>query len=174
MEAVDSSMTVMGALAVDNVAHRANASRNEETANNSLDRLDNANGIEAAKDENVRDDAESADTVCAEDSTDSADVTDSRSMEIDDKAKGDSNDCESDGDSTNEETCLEAMTPDVQNYYLRLGDTPRRRSALRLSRIIARQQLLRRLSQGRTRESYGKVIMCSSAWFDLVSQCLFI
>uniref|UniRef100_A0A3B4G588 StAR-related lipid transfer protein 13 n=1 Tax=Pundamilia nyererei TaxID=303518 RepID=A0A3B4G588_9CICH len=44
-------------------------------------------------------------------------------------------------------TCLEAMTPDGQDYYLRLGDTPQRRSALRLSRIIARKQLLRRLAQ---------------------------
>uniref|UniRef100_A0AAQ5Z6M5 StAR-related lipid transfer protein 13 n=1 Tax=Amphiprion ocellaris TaxID=80972 RepID=A0AAQ5Z6M5_AMPOC len=44
-------------------------------------------------------------------------------------------------------TCLEAMTPDGQDYYLRLGVTPQRRSALRLSRIIARQQLLRRLAQ---------------------------
>ncbi|KAM9729439.1 stAR-related lipid transfer protein 13-like isoform 2-T2 [Menidia menidia] len=65
----------------------------------------------------------------------------------DQPAEGDSNSCESDGDSTNESTCLEAMTPDGQEYYLRLGDTPRRRSALRLSRIIARQQLLRRLAQ---------------------------
>uniref|UniRef100_A0A4W6FEX4 StAR-related lipid transfer protein 13 n=1 Tax=Lates calcarifer TaxID=8187 RepID=A0A4W6FEX4_LATCA len=40
-----------------------------------------------------------------------------------------------------------AMTPDGHDYYLRLGDTPKRRSALRLSRIIARQQLLRRLAQ---------------------------
>uniref|UniRef100_A0A3P8TSS4 StAR-related lipid transfer (START) domain containing 13a n=1 Tax=Amphiprion percula TaxID=161767 RepID=A0A3P8TSS4_AMPPE len=43
--------------------------------------------------------------------------------------------------------CLLAMTPDGQDYYLRLGVTPQRRSALRLSRIIARQQLLRRLAQ---------------------------
>lgn len=54
---------------------------------------------------------------------------------------------ESDSDSANE--CLEAMTPDGQDHYLRLGQTPRRRSALRLSRIIARKQLLRRLEQGR-------------------------
>ncbi|KAM6985956.1 stAR-related lipid transfer protein 13 [Aplochiton taeniatus] len=39
------------------------------------------------------------------------------------------------------------MTLDGQDYFLRLGDTPRRRSALRLSRIVARQQLLRRLGQ---------------------------
>ncbi|XP_057676687.1 stAR-related lipid transfer protein 13 isoform X2 [Corythoichthys intestinalis] len=54
---------------------------------------------------------------------------------------------ESDSDSVNEETCLEAMTADGQDHYLRLGQTPRRRSALRLSRIIARKQLLRRLEQ---------------------------
>lgn len=119
--------------------------------------------------DNVEDDAQSADTVGTQDSADSADVTDGRSMEFDDtvdsmdqSAKGDSNDCESDGDSASESTCLEAMTPDGHDYYLRLGDTPKRRSALRLSRIIARQQLLRRLAQGRTRESYGEVIVCPS------------
>lgn len=140
MEAVDSSMSVMDVVAVtmDSVAHRA--AGNEETEN-SLDCVDNANGIEADVEDTMED---------------TADVTDSTSMEIDDikdslnqSAKGDGNDCESDGESTDEETCLEAMTPDGQDYYLRLGDTPRRRSALRLSRIIARQQLLRRLLQGR-------------------------
>lgn len=54
----------------------------------------------------------------------------------------------SDSDSTSEGSCLGAMTVDGQDHYLRLGDTPRRRSALRLSRIIARQQLLRKLAQG--------------------------
>ncbi|XP_056911058.1 stAR-related lipid transfer protein 13-like isoform X4 [Takifugu flavidus] len=39
------------------------------------------------------------------------------------------------------------MTPSGQDYYLRRGGTPRRRSALHLSRIIARQQLLHRLSR---------------------------
>lgn len=53
---------------------------------------------------------------------------------------------ESDEETTRLEAC---MTPSGQAYYLRRGGTPRRRSALRLSRIIARQQLLRRLSQGR-------------------------
>ncbi|XP_027887373.1 stAR-related lipid transfer protein 13 isoform X3 [Xiphophorus couchianus] len=66
---------------------------------------------------------------------------------MDQNAKGGSNDGGSDSDSTSEGTCLEAMTPDGQDYYLRLGNTPRRRSALRLSRIIARQQLLHRLAQ---------------------------
>lgn len=67
---------------------------------------------------------------------------------MDQNTKSGSNDGGSDSDSTSEGTCLEAMTPDGQDYYLRLGNTPRRRSALRLSRIIARQQLLRRLAQG--------------------------
>lgn len=61
---------------------------------------------------------------------------------------------ESDEDGCGEAACLQAcMTPSGQDYYLRRGGTPRRRSALRLSRIIARQQLLRRLSQGRNRAS---------------------
>lgn len=63
---------------------------------------------------------------------------------------------ESDDDCSGEATRLEAcMTPSGQDYYLRRGGTPRRRSALRLSRIIARQQLLRRLSQGRGRDYSG-------------------
>ncbi|XP_031728474.1 stAR-related lipid transfer protein 13 isoform X2 [Anarrhichthys ocellatus] len=153
MEAVDSSLAGMDDVAAttDSVAHRANAAGKGETANNSLDPVDNGNSMKAAKDEDVRGDAESADTVCAEDS---ADVTDSRGMEIDDitdsmdqSAEDDSNDGESDGDSSNEGSCLGAMTSDGQDYYLRLGDTPRRRSALRLSRIIARKQLLWRLAQ---------------------------
>lgn len=198
MEAVDSSMTVMGdadaAVSMDSVAtsaHGTNAAGSEETVNNSLDC---AYGIETAKYEdvtggvvitertnptsvtiadsvdNVRDDVESADPVGTEDS---ADPTDCGSMEIDDivdstdqSAKDDSNGCESDGDSTNETTCLEAMTPYGKDYYLRLGDTPRRRSALRLSRIIARKQLLQRLAKGRNRESYGKVIMCLSVYLE--------
>lgn len=174
-------------------ADLSNAAGNEDTVNNNRDSVDNANAVGTAKDkdiigavvigklrhlmsatiadsvDNVGYDVQSADTVRTEDSADSADVKDSRRMEIDDtvdsvdqSAKGDSNDCDSDGDSTSERTCLEAMTPDGQDHYLRLGDTPKRRSALRLSRIIARQQLLRRLAQGRNRESYGKVIMCPS------------
>lgn len=94
---------------------------------------------------------ETADTESAENPTD---FTRSGSMEIDSLsnvnpgAKGE-HDSESDGDCASEGTCLEVMTPDGQDHYLRLGDTPRRRSALRLSRIIARQQLLRRMAQGR-------------------------
>lgn len=131
--------------------------------------MDSTNGIETVPQEDVTggvirrltvadsvDDTESADTVCSEASIDRADLTDSRSMEIDDRvdqsAKDHSTSGESDADSTNEGTCLEAMTPSGKDHYLRLGDTPRRRSALRLSRIIARQQLLRRLAQGRNRQ----------------------
>lgn len=166
-------------------AHRANAAGTEETVNNSPDRVDNETVTKTVKDEdrtgwrdmakcrrpasiaitdsvyNMRDVVESADTDSTEDSVDSADLTDSRGMEISDHENSmdkDSNTCEVDADCTSESTCLEAMTPYGQDYYLRLGDTPRRRSALRLSRIIARKQLLRKLSQGRNRE----VIMCSS------------
>ncbi|KAJ4929642.1 hypothetical protein JOQ06_018665 [Pogonophryne albipinna] len=143
MEAVDSSMDV---LAVNSVV---DATGNEETANDTLDCADIENGIETAKDEDVRRNAESADSA-----EDSADATDGRTIEINDiidsmdqSVKGECTDCESDADSSNEETYLEAMTPDGHDYYLRLGKTPRRRSALRLSRILARQQLLRRLAQ---------------------------
>ncbi len=165
METVDSRMTVMDdvdtAVSLDSVA--SSTAGTEKTVDNSLDCVDNQSRTEAVRDEDVvrkcvdsmRDSVESADTEVTEDSRDSADLT-GRSLGKDDlvdaldrRAKEDS---ESDGDSTNEGTCLEAMTPYGQDHYLRLGDTPRRRSALRLSRIIARQQLLRRLSQGRNRE----------------------
>uniref|UniRef100_A0A8L0DPK5 StAR-related lipid transfer (START) domain containing 13a n=1 Tax=Oncorhynchus mykiss TaxID=8022 RepID=A0A8L0DPK5_ONCMY len=49
--------------------------------------------------------------------------------------------------SGSERACLEFMTPDGQDIYLRLGHSPRRRSALRLTRIIVRHQLLTRLTQ---------------------------
>lgn len=174
MEVVDRSMTVMddvdAVVNMDSVAtsaHRTNAVGTDETVNNSLDRLDNENVTETVKDEDV-----TGGRVIAK-CTISVTVTDNmhtmrdvaESMDIDDhedsmdqSAKDDSNACESDGDCTGESTCLEAMTPCGQDHYLRLGDTPRRRSALRLSRIIARQQLLRRLSQGRNTE----VIVCPS------------
>lgn len=73
-----------------------------------------------------------------DDSDDGADGTDNR-------AEGD----RSAGESDNEGACLGAMTPDGQDHYLRLGDMPRQRSALRLSRLIARKMLIRRLEQGR-------------------------
>ncbi|KAM3601020.1 uncharacterized protein V6R79_006153 [Siganus canaliculatus] len=156
-------------------ARRVNAAGTEEAVNSSLDCVGKTNRGESVIDEDVcggrglrkcphpvnvtvsgcmddmSDDFDSADAVSAEDS---ADLTDCRSMEInhlvdgmEQSIKNSSDGSESDGDSTNEGTCLEAMTPDGQRHYLRLGDTPRRRSALRLSRIIARQQLLRRLAQ---------------------------
>lgn len=43
--------------------------------------------------------------------------------------------------------CLGSMTPETQEIYLRL-DHHRRRSGLRLARLIARQQLLRKIVQG--------------------------
>lgn len=61
-------------------------------------------------------------------------------------------DSESDDNGGSETTSLEAcMTPSGRDYYLRRGGGPRQRSALRLSRILARQQLLHRLSRGRDR-----------------------
>jgi len=140
MEAVDSSLSVTDDVAATTVrvAHTANAAGKEDSAHSGLDPVDDANRVKGSQDEDVRDSAESAGAV-------------SRGMEIDDimdrGAKDNGAGCESDGD--NEGSCLEAMTSDGQDYYLRLGHTPRRRSALRLSRIIARQQLLRRLAQGR-------------------------
>ncbi|TNN27298.1 hypothetical protein EYF80_062558 [Liparis tanakae] len=137
MDAVDSSLSVTDDVAAPTVC--------EDSAHGGLDPVDDANRAKGSRDEDARDDdAESADAV-------------SRGMEIDDitvrGAKDNGAGCESDGDGDgdgdNEGCCLEAMTSDGQDYYLRLGHTPRRRSALRLSRIIARQQLLRRLAQGR-------------------------
>lgn len=201
MEAADGNTTIMDvdaaasadSVAAEESADRSNLAGREEIVNN-LNNADNA--IETTKDGDITVgvvmrkltyppsitvadsvDSENADTVH---SADSADPTDNRSIEIDDSvdsvdqsAKGDSNDCESDNDSTSESSCLEVMTPDGQEYYLRLGDTPRRRSALRLSRIIARQQLLRRVAQGRNGESYDRVLICLSfivrisVWLDL-------
>lgn len=152
MAAVDSSFAVMddNSATINSVANKANATGKEEAAN---DRLDPVDGGTAAKDKDARDEAESADAVAAEDSEDGADATGRRGLENDElmdcgdqSAKDEKNG--SDGDGTNEGSCLEAMTSDGQDHYLRLGDTPRRRSALRLSRIIARKQLLQRLARG--------------------------
>ena len=44
--------------------------------------------------------------------------------------------------------CLGSMTPETQDIYLRM-DHRRRRSGYRLGRIIARQQLLKRIAGGR-------------------------
>lgn len=43
--------------------------------------------------------------------------------------------------------CLGSMTPETQDIYLRM-DHHRRRSGYRLGRIIARQQLLKRIAGG--------------------------
>lgn len=182
MATVDSSVTDMDhvdvALTEDSVATSAhgegeNSAGGGETVKDDVDCMDSANITESSKDEDITsgvvtgvfthsvgltiadcvDDVrdENADATCTEGSMDSADLTDSRSIEINDIM--DSVDqSESDCDSACEGSCLEAMTSDGQEYYLRLGGTPRRRSALRLSRIIARQQLLRRLVQGRYSE----------------------
>jgi len=59
--------------------------------------------------------------------------------------------------------CLGSMTPETQDIYLRM-DHHRRRSGYRLGRIIARQQLLKRIAGGRrgvwievTGHSFGSV-----------------
>ncbi|KAK5617426.1 hypothetical protein CRENBAI_006249 [Crenichthys baileyi] len=115
--------------------------------------------------DSMRGDAKSADPICSEGSGDSVDLPYHRSGELentidnmDQTPKGGCKDCGSDSDNTSEGTCLEAMTPDGQAYYLRLGYTPRRRSALRLSRIIARKQLLHRLAQDRETAPLGVVV----------------
>ncbi|KAJ0004580.1 hypothetical protein NQD34_010794 [Periophthalmus magnuspinnatus] len=102
------------------------------------------------QDENTPDGVEMADPDIADFSVEG----DCRSLDIDEGVfgshlctTGDSPEGGSDSDSTSEGSCLGAMTADGQEHYLRLGDTPRRRSALRLSRMITRQQLLRKLAQ---------------------------
>lgn len=82
---------------------------------------------------------------------DSAALADDRRVGPGDQDMADAS--ESEDECGGEAACLEAcMTPSGQDYYLRRGGSPRRCSALHLSRIIARQQLLRRLSQGRHRD----------------------
>lgn len=147
MEAVDSSLTVMDHGDIID-------------ARNNLDRV----YLETAKEDDVSDVITSEVTRCTTITTDTggtadaAHLTESRSVESD--CAVDNTD-PSDSDSTSDSTLLEAMTPDGQDYYLRLGDTPRQRSALRLSRIIARRQLLQRLEQGRNGENHCKAIVCS-------------
>lgn len=165
MEAVDSSMIIMD-------------------VKNNLDSVYIADAMETAKAEDISGDViienvthPASKTITdrvdwlgvdTEDFADDAYLTESRSGDIDyildlmdQSAEDENNECESDSDSPNGRTFLEAMTPDGQDYYLRLGDTPRQRSALRLSRIVARRQLLQRLEQGRHRENYGKSKVCS-------------
>lgn len=158
MEATDSSTTVMdGVDTVDMVesgSPAASGGGTEEMASSSLeDKIAEDEDTTGERVHSMRDvELGSADTVSAEGGMDSADPT--PSMEIDDgeesmDTREGSSAGESDSDCASESTCLEAMTSSGQEHYLRLGDTPRRRSALRLSRIIARKQLLRKLSQGR-------------------------
>lgn len=137
MEDVDSSMTIMDNVDIIDVK-------------NNLDSAYAADVIETAKDEDVSGDEITGEVVTI-DTEDIADgvVIDYTVDVMDQSAEDENNECESDSDSSSESTFLEAMTPDGQDYYLRLGDTPRQRSALRLSRIIARRQLLQRLEQGR-------------------------
>lgn len=136
----------------------------------------------AIRDECVRDRgtaAGDADRVSPEDSAVSAD---NRRTGPDHRDRTDVRvDCESsesDDDCNGEATCLEAcMSPSGQDYYLRRGGTPRRRSVLRLSRIIARQQLLRRLSQGRNRDYCQRFAHFFLLFFRqarlILGQCLF-
>lgn len=140
-------------------ADREYAIGTEERVNN----LDGANAANTARDkaEDVIGDVTSVTIV--NNGADVAELTHSMSIETGDlvdimgqSAKDESDECES--DSASERTFLEAMTPDGQDYYLRLGYTPQRRSALRLSRIIARRQLLQRLEQGRYGANEGKII----------------
>ena len=59
--------------------------------------------------------------------------------------------------------CLGSMTPETQDFYLRM-DHHRRRSGYRLGRIIARQQLLKKIAGGRRaeeiREFFGAYVLC--------------
>ncbi|CAB1458206.1 unnamed protein product [Pleuronectes platessa] len=149
MEDVDAAVDVDSASASGHCggADQASAAGDEGAEHSNLEGEEGAIAAATPKHENIADSGgdavQSADTAAAN----------CRRMErgdsVDQSAKdSESNDREGDGDSTNERACLEAMTPVCQDFYLRLGDTPRRRSALRLSRIIARQQLLRKLEQG--------------------------
>lgn len=97
----------------------------------------------AAAADNMRDEEASAAASAALESDELHDSADSQGED------SNSGNGESDSDCGSESSYLEAMTSSGQQHYLRLGDTPRRRSALRLSRIIARRQLLWKLSQGR-------------------------
>lgn len=67
--------------------------------------------------------------------------------------------------------CLGSMTPETQDIYLRL-DSHRRRSGLRLARIIARQQLLKKISQG-MRSVLGTVPVCTPLYMHF-HYCKFV
>lgn len=63
-------------------------------------------------------------------------------------------------DDCTDSECLGSMTLETQDIYLRL-DSLHRRSGLRLARIIARQQLLKRISQGmRGALGNGYILLC--------------
>lgn len=96
--------------------------------------------------DNVRDEEASADAEGARDAAAASAALESDELQDSTDSQGDG---DSDSDCGSESSYLGAMTSSGQQHYLRLGDTPRRRSALRLSRIIARRQLLWKLSQGR-------------------------
>lgn len=72
--------------------------------------------------------------------------------------------------------CLGSMTLETQDIYLRL-DSYHRRSGLRLARIIARQQLLKKISQG-MRSALGTVTVCTDLslhfdyYFYLYQKCI--
>lgn len=59
--------------------------------------------------------------------------------------------------------CLGSMTPETQDIYLRM-DHHRRRSGYRLGRIIARQQLLKKISRGRRRGEVTVQSGCGQLW----------
>lgn len=67
-------------------------------------------------------------------------------------------------DESMDSECLGSMTPETQDIYLRL-DSHHRRSGLRLARIIARQQLLKKISQG-MRGALGNI--SDSSFFALL------
>lgn len=154
-------------MAVMDDADRSNSAGSKETLNNCLGRVVNEN-ITAEDNSGARVIVRcthattingsmhaKSDTEVTVSTEDSAELTDSRNMKTgdhegnEDQSAEDTNTYESDGDCSSNPNCLVAMTPSGQDHYLRLGNSPRRRSALRLSRIIARRQLLSRLSQGR-------------------------
>lgn len=152
MEVMDSSMAVTGGMDSDSIAE-------EDLSHGSVSLNLTLLAEVAVLGECVHDRGNAAGDADGVSPEDSAALADNRCMGPDDHDMADARvDChasESDEDCSGDTTCLEAcMTPSGQDYYLwrGVGALPRRRSALRLSRIIARQQLLRRLSQGRNKD----------------------
>lgn len=60
--------------------------------------------------------------------------------------------------------CLGSMTPETQDFYLRM-DHHHRRSGYRLGRIIARQQLLKKIAGGRKAVWEGVTVQ-SWSWLE--------